>query len=186
MCRSPLASLLPPTPPPPHTHTTHTYQHTQDITALITEAGGVLAAHDSDGDRQLDLAEFSSFMRHFMAAAGYTLHEVIDDLITMAQTKVGGVDWRGCVLLYTCLGVPVTNSHHDTGILHVFACMCVQGVYFIGLCWRRRSIAPAHCLPCPVLLCPTCCCCCAQPDNEKLQKVLAAAEPHIHKMLSQD
>jgi len=61
----------------------------QDITSLIQEAGGVLAAHDSDGDRQLDFGEFSGFMAAFMEAAGFQLQEVVADLVTLAQTKVG-------------------------------------------------------------------------------------------------
>jgi hypothetical protein len=48
----------------------------------------VLAAHDSDADRRLDFQEFTSFMNQFMAAAGFHLHEVLEDLITLTQTKV--------------------------------------------------------------------------------------------------
>lgn len=48
----------------------------------------MLAAHDSDGDRQLDFDEFSDFMAAFMAAAGFQLQEVVPDLVTLAQTKV--------------------------------------------------------------------------------------------------
>lgn len=66
---------------------------TQDMMSLITEAGSVLAAHDTDGDRQLCFQEFTSFMSQFMAAAGFQLHEVLNELITLAQTKVWGLGW---------------------------------------------------------------------------------------------
>lgn len=75
----------------PCTAATDTMSLLQDIMCLIREAGGVLAAHDADGDKQLDMAEFSDFMQHFMAAAGFQLQDVIEDLITMAQTKVSAL-----------------------------------------------------------------------------------------------
>jgi hypothetical protein len=59
------------------------------MTGLIMEAGSVLAAHDVDGDRQLDFQEFTSFMQQFMAAAGFQLTEVLEELVILARTKVG-------------------------------------------------------------------------------------------------
>lgn len=48
----------------------------------------MLAAHDVNGDRQLDYQEFTNFISQFMAAAGFQLTDVLDDLVTLAQTKV--------------------------------------------------------------------------------------------------
>lgn len=70
--------------------------------SLISEAGSVLAAHDTDGDRQLSFQEFTSFMSQFMAAAGFQLHEVLRELITLAQTKVHG-GWGAVHTLDVCV-----------------------------------------------------------------------------------
>lgn len=61
----------------------------QDVASLLREASSVLAVHDTDSDRQLDINEFSAFMSAYMAAAGYQLADVIDELILIAATKVG-------------------------------------------------------------------------------------------------
>jgi hypothetical protein len=61
----------------------------QDVLSLLHESASALALHDANGDRQLDCSEFAAFMRRFMHAAGYALHEVLDELLLLAATKVG-------------------------------------------------------------------------------------------------
>lgn len=69
----------------------------------------MLAAHDSDADRRLDFQEFTSFMTQFMSAAGFLLHEVLEDLIALTQTKVR-LCWISCLYCFffgagNCQGV---------------------------------------------------------------------------------
>jgi hypothetical protein len=60
----------------------------QDVLHTMTEAASVLALHSNNSSMQLDLEGFAMFMSRFMAAAGYDLDDVLDQLITLAATKV--------------------------------------------------------------------------------------------------
>jgi hypothetical protein len=60
----------------------------QDVLSLLRESASALALHDSNADRQLDCSEFAGFMARFMAAAGYQLEQVLDELLLLAATKV--------------------------------------------------------------------------------------------------
>lgn len=61
----------------------------QDVVSLLREASRVLALHDTNSDHRLDFEEFCMFISSFMDAAGYKLEDVLEELLTIAATKVG-------------------------------------------------------------------------------------------------
>jgi hypothetical protein len=86
--------------------------------------------------------------------------------------------------------MPVGGSPSSYSVSHKSKCMCIpSGLYsYAQLCWHAVSRStpylysvpcwPPHLMSCAVLCCPL------QPDSEKLQKVLDAAQPQIQRVLS--
>jgi hypothetical protein len=70
-------------------------------------------------------------MQQFMAAAGFQLTEVLEELVTLAQTKVG---YCGVTVLRSCVGLFASGGMGSSQAW----CWQVLGILFLGS-WKAQA-----------------------------------------------